>query len=142
MLVQKTVTRRESGADVGVKRKQQTPSLGKIILQTLKGGKPTRKLQDILSIILITITRVQKFLSLLTQFPLVWETGTQKETLMMKYTRESLLDFFLTFYTTLFKCLKLKELEKLSWVTVNIYKIKKRMTYLINAEIFSSYQQH
>ena len=65
MLVQNTATRRESGADLGyvytelvmglVSVIQQTLSSGKIILQTLRGGKPTRKLQDILSILLISI---------------------------------------------------------------------------------------
>ena len=35
--------------------KQTPPSLGKSKLQTLIGGKPTRKLQDILSILLISI---------------------------------------------------------------------------------------
>ena len=62
MLVQNTATRRESGADLDyvytevavglVSVIQQMPSLGKIILQTLRGGKLTRKLQDILSILL------------------------------------------------------------------------------------------
>ena len=65
MLVQNTATRRKSGADLGyvytevvmglVSVIQQTPSLGKVILQTLRGGKPSRKLQDILSIFLIFI---------------------------------------------------------------------------------------
>ena len=65
MLVQNTATRRKSGADLGyaytevvmglVSVIQQTLSLSKIILQTLRGGKPTRKLQDIFSILLISI---------------------------------------------------------------------------------------
>ena len=40
---------------------QQTPSLGKIVLQTLRGGKPTRELQIILSI-LISILHPDSFL--------------------------------------------------------------------------------
>ena len=70
ILFQNTVTRRKSGADLGYVYKevvmvlisviQQTPSLDKIILQTLRGGKPTRKLLDILSILLISIVLTQK----------------------------------------------------------------------------------
>ena len=78
MLVQNTATRRKSGVDLGyvysevvmglVSVIQQTPSLGKIILQTLRGGKPTRTLQDILYIILTSISLLFYLLQIIWRF--------------------------------------------------------------------------